>query len=460
MKSVVCDPDGYLSKDDADTIDGLANFIYEGKSGFTRVHCADGTGGGAQLGLAIVERMNVVTSDQTKAAYGFAQKLHDKWGVGDPKCENGIVLFFSIADRVMGVSIGRGIKHFFPGEYVETVMVSIRDQMRMKQYGPALIQVVNKVGKSLSNDPPHEPSGLTGLFVFFFITTAIIIISSICNLRDRRRSRERYNRCRHVLERLDEDCDRVVSDTFVVKTCPICLEDFPDTTSAGANNSAVHAGGEDSATSTTGSEEITVPTDRGVSSTVESSLDAHRRLNTDQTNLRFRSRNQAKINSGPGASETHQSEVRALTLRCGHKFHLDCINKWIGGPNRANATCPICRRTIDDDERQGPLVDHSSDTREYGDDRHDFNNEYRFRIQRARFYFPDFITAQMVAEWMNHGSFRFGAPSRLATSPMFRAANPIVMARSAGRSGSSFSFGGSSGRGGSSRGGGGGGARW
>lgn len=460
MKSVVCDPDEYLSKDDADTIDGLANFIYEGKGGFTLVHCAGGTGGGVQLGLAIVERMNVVTNDQMKAAYGFAQKLHDKWGVGDPKCENGIVLFFSIADRVMGVSIGRGVKHFFPDEYVETMMGSIRDQMRLKQYGPALIQVVNNVGKTLSTDPPHEPSSLTGLFIFFFITTAFIIVSSICNLRDRRRSRDRYNRCRHVLERLDEDCDRVVRDSFVVKTCPICLEDFPDATSEGANNSAVHAVGEDVATFTAGSEEITASTARRVSSAVESSPYARRRLNTDQTNLRFRSRNQAKNNSGPRASETQQSEMRALTLRCGHKFHLDCINRWIGGPNRANATCPICRKSIDDDDRQGPLVDHGSVTREHGDGWHDFNNEYRFRIQRARFYFPDFITTQMVAEWMNHGAFRYGAPSRLATSPMFRAASPVVMARSAGRSGSSFSFGGSSGRGGSSSGGGGGGARW
>lgn len=462
LESVVCDPDGYLSKEHADTIDGLANFIYEGKHGFSQVHCAGGTGGGAQLSLAVVERMGVPTTDRKNAAYSFARMLHDRWRVGDPSCENGVVLFFSIADRVMGVSAGRGVKSYFSDEHVQTLMFSIRDQMRQKEYGPALISVVNKVGETLSKDPPRESTGLTGLFIFFFITTLIIIISSICNRRDHRRSRDRYTRCRHVLERLDEDCDRVQRDSFVAKTCPICLEDFPGATSEEPRNSTTGADEEHSTMSTADDDEITVSAPRGVSSSVASSPDARRASNMNGTNLRFRSRNQHKPTTDATASEPGQSEMRALTLRCGHKFHSDCIKRWIAGPNRVNATCPVCRKKIDDDHHHPtPLADHGSSTREQGAGGWDvFDDEYRFRLQRARFYFPDFITTQMVNDWANNRVYRHGTRTRLATSPVFRASNPVIMARSAGRSGASFSFGGSGGHGGSSSGGGGGGASW
>lgn len=30
------------------------------------------------------------------------------------------------------------------------------------------------------------------------------------------------------------------------------------------------------------------------------------------------------------------------TLKCNHKFHVSCINKW----KKSNNTCPICRETI------------------------------------------------------------------------------------------------------------------
>lgn len=459
LKSVVCDPDGYLSKEHADTIDGLANLINEGKEGFTQIQCPGGTNG-AQLAVAIVDRMHVATNDRKSAAFEFARRLHDKWGVGDSRCETGIVMFFSITDRVVGVSTGRGVKSFFTEGYVQTLTTLIRDQLRQKQYGPALIKAVNVVGKSLNGEAPHEQNGLTGLFIFFFFTTAIIIISSICNRRDQRRSRDRYTRCRHVLERLDEDCDRVQRDSFVARTCPICLDDFSGAFSEASDASAATAGGESSTTSTVDDDEISASPTRGMSSAVASSPGHARGLNSDAGNLRLRTGNQDKTSTSHRVAEGSSSETKALTLRCGHKFHSECIKKWITGPNRVNATCPVCRKRIDDDDNQTPLADHASSASEQRAGGLDmFDNEYRFRLHRARFYFPDFITAQMVNEWENDRIYR-RARNRLATSPTFRASNPTVVARSVGRSGSSFSFGGSGGYGGSSGGGGGGGASW
>ncbi len=37
-----------------------------------------------------------------------------------------------------------------------------------------------------------------------------------------------------------------------------------------------------------------------------------------------------------------------LTLRCGHTFHVGCIDEWVS--DSLNATCPNCRDPIHGDE--------------------------------------------------------------------------------------------------------------
>lgn len=426
LKSVVCDPDGYLSKDEADTIDGLATFIYEGKGDFSKFSCPGGSGG-VQIAVAVVERMLTTATDLKSAAFDFSRSLHDQWGVGDPACENGVVLLFSILDRTMGISTGQGLKGTLKDEHVNQIMMVIREKMQNAEYGAGIIEAVTAVGRILSGLPIVQTSGMSSLLLFAIITAIFIIVSSIMKHRQQRRVRNRYRRCRHVLERIDEDRDRAHGDTsFVATSCPICLEDFP--TNVGTPTSKVN-------TSEQQSTELSAQT-------------------VLQNNVGASGSNTAAQGSDP---------AKTLILRCGHKFHADCIMKWVSGANRVNAMCPICRKKIDEEPSTSTPQTGTSENQEESGRQDHFDDEYRFRLHRARFYFPDFITFQMVNEWERNRAYRHGTRYRLATSPLFRAADPIVRAQSVGRSGASFSFGGGgygSGRGGSSRGGGGGGASW
>ena len=38
-------------------------------------------------------------ADKAAAAQAFARALHDSWGVGDPMCQNGVLLFVAIGNR-------------------------------------------------------------------------------------------------------------------------------------------------------------------------------------------------------------------------------------------------------------------------------------------------------------------------------------------------------------------------
>lgn len=54
----------------------------------------------AQVAVAVMQRMAVPEGESATAqAKVFAKALHDKWGVGDAACNNGVLLLLSVQDR-------------------------------------------------------------------------------------------------------------------------------------------------------------------------------------------------------------------------------------------------------------------------------------------------------------------------------------------------------------------------
>ncbi|PXF45532.1 hypothetical protein BWQ96_04734 [Gracilariopsis chorda] len=411
--SAVCDPSGYLPPSAADTVDGIINFIHDGSHGFNKVPCGSSGPTGAQLAVAVVPSLPFGLGSKPDRAFQLAKDFHDRWGVGDATCQNGVVLVLAIRDRSVGLSVGRGVKNILTDDMVSGIINSMKGKLRDKDYGGALEVGVTAIGNILSGGkPPKESSGWGVLGFLFFVVTCCGIGSCFD-----RRKRRRYARCKQVLRSIDEQRAAANADRYVTTSCPICLEDFPNASKSQGTAGSSKEGDE---------------TGTGTSAT-----------KTVRT-----------VKAGnPEAPETTDEETEAeRVLPCGHKFHDKCIVEWFSGTQGANTLCPICRQPISE-ERDVRIENRTNFGSPSGWDVYD--PEYRFRMERAQFYYPDYITWGMINSW-DHDRYR--SDHSLATSNAFVAVDPVVVAeaaRASGTSGSTFSFGG-----GSSAGGGGGGGGW
>lgn len=53
-----------------------------------------------QIAVALMHKMDRAKhTDKAAAAQAFAKALHDAWGVGNPACQNGVLLFVAIGNR-------------------------------------------------------------------------------------------------------------------------------------------------------------------------------------------------------------------------------------------------------------------------------------------------------------------------------------------------------------------------
>lgn len=128
-------------------------------------------------------------------------------------------------------------------------------------------------------------------------------------------------------------------------------------------------------------------------------------------------------------------------LRCGHKFHETCVASW----EESRGTCPVCRA----DTEQGKATHRP---RQNIDAYESYDEEYRFRISRARALYPDYVSQRMVDRWSvpRYNGALVADTDFIRKSPSYQDPN----ARS-GRGSGSSSFGG-----GCSSGGGGAGGSW
>lgn len=148
-------------------------------------------------------------------------------------------------------------------------------------------------------------------------------------------------------------------------------------------------------------------------------------------------------------AETPRLETRLFP--CGHTFHSPCVQKW----DESHGNCPICRQSTDATlvaaGRPGLLGPRPSAVPPLGAPWPSHEDEYRFRIRRARDLYPDYVSQLCVQRWCAPGH-----SGMLAADTVFIRASPSYSDNSGGRGGGgSASFGG-----GCSSGGGGAGGSW
>ncbi len=382
-KSAVCDPDSILALSERDELDGLINFIAEGTNGYEIAPCGSRYEG-YQLAVLIINRMSsgyYPFRDSAQRAKRFAKDIHDKWGVGDAECHNGVVIFVSIDDRQMYISTGKGTKMVLTDPKVQSVLAHMKPYMREELYGRALLSAVHRIGSILSGKAVPEDESSGGELVFFSLFGFIFLTCCCLGGAQSVRQRRKYSKCKAALKRIDDDTVSARNGTYRAKSCPICLEDF-------------------------------------------------------ETSEEKKSEDEV-----PLIASNKKDDNPRVALPCGHVFHEKCILEWTEGEGGNRSTCPVCRRPVDGGETSPePPGNYSG-----------FEEERNFRIMRAHYLYPDFVSYSMAQHYARDSTILMQSHSDFVNL------DPVVLAeaRSAGHGGSTFSFGGSS-----SAGGGGGGSSW
>jgi uncharacterized protein len=145
---------------------------------------------GVQLALVTIDTVG----DQP--IEDFAIQLARKWGVGDRKSNQGVLLLLAVKDHKDDVETGRGIEPYLTDGFSGSILRSIRPELRANDYGGALLtaaramaqQIAQGKGIAFSDDlpPPREEprssayrhrSGIPGPLVIFGIFFLILLLS-------------------------------------------------------------------------------------------------------------------------------------------------------------------------------------------------------------------------------------------------------------------------------------------
>jgi uncharacterized membrane protein YgcG len=309
--------------------------------------------GGYEMAIILVR---CIAGGTEAAVEAFAKGAMDAWGVGDPSCNNGIVLVIAVDDRQLYIATGRGASEYLPNKELQATIDRMKPLMRGQRYDDAAEQCVSDIARILSGESFASYTLPQQCFAFI-IPAFVCLFLALQWKRDRK-----YNRCKKALSQIELDRAQARADQYQVTCCAICLDRFADTRA--------------------------MPTS---------------------------------------------------LLRCGHSFHTACLNDW----QDARGTCPMCRQPINEPEKghggYAPLQRVGSASRPWH-----YEDEYRFRIRRARTLYPDYVSQNMAERWCAPG---YVGP--VAADIAFIRSSPSYTAPdAAGGSSSSFSGGCSSGGGG------------
>lgn len=216
--SSICDPDHLLTEK---TKNDLFDMIESIKNDVENKNCPDGKWEVA-VGLADSVDANFIGSQGGKesAIKALAKGLHDKWGVGDARCQTGIVLFLSKAQRYMYFSTGAGAKSVLKNHYIDQIIDRMKDKLRGRDFDGAVIQSMEDVtrvlkeGYVVDNTFEYICYGLLGTFTLLYMYSSY-------------RKKQKYNEAKRRLTEMQKAEAQRLEENFDIESCMVCFEEFP-----------------------------------------------------------------------------------------------------------------------------------------------------------------------------------------------------------------------------------------
>ena len=229
-RSQLCDPDSLLTKEQKDVIEGMTNGITQ-----------------AQVAVVVLKKMatsfvdNFGPNKEVEAAEFFARKLHDDWGVGDKKSQNGVLILVSMLDRVVFISRGDGLLTVLDDRRIDKVIEFMRPSLR-KNLALAIEKAVALIDSYLGNEilSDLKPNWTDWFYDFvseYGLVFVIVAVSLFFVWRGRQESEEdRLRRGEQAMQRLVRDVENSADNRYNATSCPICLEEFPSNYVPGTSN--------------------------------------------------------------------------------------------------------------------------------------------------------------------------------------------------------------------------------
>jgi uncharacterized protein len=130
-------PQGYVSD--------FAGVLDEGTKAELNAYCARvEKATGAQIALVTLPGL------QGEPIEDVANLLYRKWGVGNKKTNEGVLLLLSIGDRRSRLEVGYGLEEVIPDGYAGSVLRGMRPALRERDYGGALAEAARALGERIA----------------------------------------------------------------------------------------------------------------------------------------------------------------------------------------------------------------------------------------------------------------------------------------------------------------------
>ncbi|MBV9611819.1 MAG: TPM domain-containing protein [Acidobacteriaceae bacterium] len=80
----------------------------------------------------------------------FALELSRKWGVGDRKNNQGVLLLLAVRDHKDDIETGRGIEPYITDGFAGSTLRAMRPELREGSYGPALMTAAHSMAQQIA----------------------------------------------------------------------------------------------------------------------------------------------------------------------------------------------------------------------------------------------------------------------------------------------------------------------